>query len=1403
MSKIDEILKKSLQGKIATDSKLGPEQERYPSSSLVDYASALSEAEVFGLPPMRDARFVGSTPHTYSNRAVLRPLSVPRRFRRWVEPALIFGADLFSEGGQLDITAPGTVESLQDFNFNGNFAQSPNFGVISDTFLMLHDPTNFTNDTAKSNLQALAVGSSTLDEITLATANLDVADGASQYRWSHYGFYPPQLLALPNSDGEVTAYAAIIPEDWPVFSWTREYSDLTFGFALTKDTINPVDVQSIASEQVGVEIPLGSLVVDDYVLLQSTVFHVDFVSNAGATDFALLTPLHPFDYDGLEFGAGQTMRTLYLVSELLADPTNSPGTDSFGNTIPALYDSPFLDWIRVRRLYPPAATNSNRSILGAFIDTTPSDKIGFAPAIIPATAGGARELAVNGITDFSNVTLDPAVMEDQEILVDYREGIFHFSHPIAIGSDLNPNSYTDSNGYPRLYATFAAYNRDTIPTTVTQLKRGGQKTGISGVPSSSQENSPVSGLQGWKVTLGDASTDLGDHYYYNPNESGDANPPLEYGGRNEALYLLESNTAHDDGPLMVFQKRSEVDGSYMVGALAYNGNGGADADDTSQFSFIPDILDNAGTGLTNTNRADFRVGTARQVVDVNNSLYYSITPGDLLEGSVNGIAFSIALIDDAADAADSAAPAVGINVTDGQRSIPEIIEDIVAKMPGTLVRGQDYDLSFYPDGTNYIFRFEASRSLEITTDDANFFGGATPVPEDIKLTFGYSGAVEAILRYVRETNELHFDGDAIRVQETALGVPGPAAWVYEGFDVTEQNLEGGTVFLGIEPGTIITENGPVRIREESRLALAPSQRVGVYFQASTGTVVTRNQLANEDTPFVSGSLTVNDVPLYVVATDAVPAASYVVDCRDFYQRANLTTNLTIGTEGRFEELGGALEYAKFVSAVSDLRPVIELLDSTTLVLDEVTTDSYPNIQPTPYNGAPIGLPENLLFLGNGFGVTVSGVPNETAGLGDPLFRANQAFNPGVAGLSNVEFRDVEFIVGAAQATAVSLMAGNFDNNGFAKFSNVTLTGRATEQFNLYGSTVATDSLQRFVEVKNCEVDGDLRIRSFDKLVVEDLVHTGAADPLGTIELICNVDAYLSLRGIKSESTASTGYFTQVSLQNSVNVHIQDFEANALTLLPETGTNVTDAFVTVSNVRLGTRLDLGTSGGADTLSGLILVDGVDIDTAATITAMTIRQVSQVEVRNWNITSSANVTVNVIDSDVDFDGFRLVNNSAATGATSKVGIRLQGDNGALINGVNAMDSDILIQNGVLVVDEGGGIYVEKANEAGKRTIIRNNRFENVNTASTVYRAVVFNADGGTASADNPDNVYISHNVFDVYAVSGTDNFAVGTTGVPATNLGDITIVFNHARGSAGGANAFANVGTSIVSNNAFTL
>lgn len=1389
MSKIDEILKKSLQGKVATDSKLGPEQESITSNGLVDYAQIRSLAEEDGLSPVADVRFVPSTPHDYANQSIITPTNVPRRFRRWKEAALVFGADLFSEGDDLDLINTGSFESQEGVVFSANFNQSPNFAAITDTYLMTHRE-DLDNATARTNLRAHRVSASAGDQIDLATTTYNIGDGGATYRWSHYGFYPPKLLPLPNSDGEVTAYAAILPEDWPVFSWTQEYQDNTFGSALTKTNVSGVDIINFNAEIIGIETPAGSVAIDDYILVEGRIFYVQNVSNLGATDAVFGVPLHPFEVDGIELLVGVDIQILYTVGELTASPGDSVGTDAFGNTIPALYDSPMLDWIRVRRLYPPASSNSNRSLLSAFVDATFNDQIGLAPALIPSQAGGDFELAVNGLANFSSITLDPAVEEDQEVLVDYREGIFHLSHPIAAGSDLNPNSYLDANGYPRLYAVFASYNGPSLPVSVLELK-GENRAELTRVPLVGEERTPVAGLTGWKVTVGDENTNGRGDYYYYPIQDIAPTTDVNYGGRAEAIYLLESNTAHSQGPLLVFQKRSDIDAAVQVGAIAYNGRGGSDADDSAQFTFIPDIGDGA-SAITSTNKPDFRIATTKALVSVSNDLYFSVAPGDVLAGTLNGVDFSIALIDDATDGADAGVPATGINVTDGQRSIPELIEEIIAGMPVGLVFGEDYFLSYYYDGSDYIWVFEASSSLVIDTDDATLFPSSTGTPGDIKLVFGYNRAVEAVLRYVRRENELFFDGQAIRVQQAKLGVPPKSSWVYEGFDIIEQSVEGGTAFLSLEPGTVITPEGPVRIDEDFRVTLTADQRIGIYFDTSTGTVATVNQLAGDDSPFTL--IAEEDIPLYIAKIDAVPAFEYVVDVRDFLKNEEMSHIITVGTEGRVSTLAGGLELAKKISFTTGNHPVIELLEDQTLDLDDVNTDAYAPIQPVPYNGAPIALPQNITIRGNGRLVTITGVPNETGGLGDPIFRSNQD----AGDLSHVTFENIEFRIAGGQPD-VSLMAANYANSGTMRFVDVTLSTAGLAKFNLFGATNDNNAIQDEVILDNVKVYGAISLRKVTRFIARDVYLTSPDTEIFSL-ISTDTDSVMHIEGVSS--ALSTGFVGSIFLQDDADVTVSGFRGFSLTVAPEPASNITGAKVYLENIELGSQMILGN--GTNTISGsTVTLDGLTISNATATTPLTLNQITQTTLKTLNLNSDADVTLDVIDSDMDLSEFIINNTSASTGVTTKIGIRLQGDNGALVNGVNAMDSDILIENGIITSDAGSGIYVAKANESGKETIIRHNRFINATDSTLNSRGVTLNADAGTASADNVDEVHIAYNVFDRYSVDGgNDSYAISTQGVSDVNHGEVTIVFNHVRGFVAGATAFDNLANALTSNNAFT-
>lgn len=1393
MSKIDEILKKSLQGRLATDPKLSAEEETLTSNALVDYGPYSSEAEARTLPPLRDARFVPSTPYDYALRSQTATATVPRRFRRWSEAALIFGADLFSEGFDFDLITSATFDSTENLNPNSHFSESPNFSVITDTFLALHDADNaIINNTAKSNLRIASVSAAAGTQLDVTTSIFNTSDGGATYRWSHYGYKPVQLLPLPSSEGpdQVTAFAAILPEDWPVFSWTKEYFDLTFGFALTKNDVTSVDVSGIYNgERLQLEIDTGDLAVNDYVLIQNQIFVVDsLVTIGGGRDNAFVTPFHTFEADVITESLGTTIQTLYTVGELIANPGQSVGTDANGNTIPPLYNSPVLDWIRVRRLYPPSATNSNRSLIGAFIDITKLDQVGFAPALIPTDAVGDPLPPTSGVTDFGQLTIDPAVSgEDQEVIVDYREGIFHLSHAIADGGDLNPNTFTDPNGYPRLYALFAAWNGPYHPLKATELDRISSRAGLGRVPTDSVERSPVSGKAGWKLTLGDEENGKGDYYFYAINESVDS-PKGSFGGLAESLYFIESNLSHEGGPLVVMQKRSDLNTYIQVGALAFGGRGGSGSSDVSQIRLIPEIGDNTNN-ITSVNKPDISFGTMKSLFSADPSFYRTISPGDTLQGTLNGYSFNIALIDDTSDGADDATPPTGIQVTDGQRSLPEIIEDIDAKLPGALTRGSDYELFYYNDGTDYVLVFEASQSLEITTDDAGLFSIPTATSDDIIVGFGYNKALVNTLRWVRAQNELWFDGEGVKVRGVKLGTPLSANYVLEGFDLKEQSVEGGTIFVSVGPGKVMTSEGTISIEDESRVSLTDAKRHGIYVDSATGQVTSTEQATTSDYPFDLG-VSVTDIPLYIVQTDSgePDGTSYIFDARDLMRNQEihlpLTVSQSVASGARFagpDALLAAIEQAKKIEDAFGGRCVIDLMSNVTLDLGK-NTDDYSGVVGSVYNGAPIALPENLKIQGNGYTVTVSGIPNQVAGFGDPVFRPNRTGS----GTSNLEMENITWTLDAGETNDASLLAGNYQNAGQYILRNVKVLFGAGADFDLMAASNANNAVIDYLAAYDCQFEGQIRFRKINTLKLERV------DIPSPTPLVGDINQSLNIEGLFNFVSGST---LTLNLESNVDARIRNVRCSNITIA-SVDTTDTDIRLFMSDIACRESLTIGNSG--RDMGAIVLMDNINIESNVSAGPnLEFYQVERAEVRGLSINTFADRSVLIDDSDVTLQDFVVLNNSSSTGS-SKVGIDIQGSAGALEGATNLMQCRVNIQNGLLDVDEGWAVYVSKGSES--QIIIQGCTFKNL-TASANARGVVLNSSGSAVEGLNARNVIIAHNNFDFYDSTGTDTYAIAANAAVAANQSEIFIHFNLIRGDSG-ASTFYNV-TSNNANNSFTV
>jgi hypothetical protein len=182
MSKIDPLLKKSFQGKLATRDDLSANQEAFTSASNLDYAIDMPRRE----DPFAVSRFVPYAPQNYALRSLLETTTVPRRFRRYTEQALIFGADVISEGTQGDIITASQMDSENDVGISANFAATPYFATASETFVSLHRNDN-DNTVANSNLKVYPINTLNTNQISISnvTGLMSAGDGDARYVWTH------------------------------------------------------------------------------------------------------------------------------------------------------------------------------------------------------------------------------------------------------------------------------------------------------------------------------------------------------------------------------------------------------------------------------------------------------------------------------------------------------------------------------------------------------------------------------------------------------------------------------------------------------------------------------------------------------------------------------------------------------------------------------------------------------------------------------------------------------------------------------------------------------------------------------------------------------------------------------------------------------------------------------------------------------------------------------------------------------------------------------------------------------------------------------------------------------------------------------------------------------------------
>jgi hypothetical protein len=143
--------------------------------------------------------------------------------------------------------------------------------------------------------------------------------------------------------------------------------------------------------------------------------------------------------------------------------------ESWNTFVPDLYSELQSDYktINQYRIYPLLPAHKNKRADGVFYrvsDKTSSANLdanewGYGMVLYPALSDGSGPDLTNPIIPSSNVLDDSKLLSEQDIIVDYRNGVVTLTVSPQPGSQLNPNSY--EGPIFKLWAVYAAYTLDT------------------------------------------------------------------------------------------------------------------------------------------------------------------------------------------------------------------------------------------------------------------------------------------------------------------------------------------------------------------------------------------------------------------------------------------------------------------------------------------------------------------------------------------------------------------------------------------------------------------------------------------------------------------------------------------------------------------------------------------------------------------------------------------------------------------------------------------------------------------------------------------------------------------------------------------------------------------------------
>lgn len=444
-------------------------------------------AGFFGAPG--DIRFLGDISKgslAYRNGSPASPENDPALSRPLSQECFFYGADVAAEGMFAQVLSDRV-------NLGGSSVPLPWVDPSRHVLVLTqHDNGGgkealAPRDTSKFRYPTIKIDNAAGGEIFPDdTDNLPKASNPQGYWWQI--IEPKPLRLLPDlrstvGGGGATRYHFIKPQKWPtriardiakreIISASHSGGQVIFevddgGF--TSVNYQSGDFVAIADADFANTDP-GKSQERFWVPRGAKIFMVDTATKAGSTITVLCTPFYGTDTRGLSLGGGGSLQRLTEVEGLWNAFGDSTIGSIFGQGVTPPAGDPYaenvLDHIKVKGLISPSdAPAAYRTPASWVYDNKGRAEPGYGVTLFPAGLPSAGPDLAKPIYDLRGIILDPAIdPAEQWARINYEDGVLELSHPIAVGSDLNPLGMS-FNGQAIVYAAFVARNPEYYEAT--------------------------------------------------------------------------------------------------------------------------------------------------------------------------------------------------------------------------------------------------------------------------------------------------------------------------------------------------------------------------------------------------------------------------------------------------------------------------------------------------------------------------------------------------------------------------------------------------------------------------------------------------------------------------------------------------------------------------------------------------------------------------------------------------------------------------------------------------------------------------------------------------------------------------------------------------------------------------